>query len=72
MATRYNPSVYQELRYQALPIIPFRETEPLLSWLKRTGRLQKRQIDPSVANKIPEELDDIIETELYSRLEEEE
>jgi hypothetical protein len=67
MITGYNPSVSQEPRYQAIPIIPPRDREPLLSWLKRTGRLQSREIEllMDLDAKIPEELDDIIEAELY-------
>lgn len=68
--TRYNPSIRQELRYQAIPVIPPRTTESLLSWLRRTGRLQPRNIEPSQDDKIAEEIDDLIEPEYKSEDEE--
>jgi hypothetical protein len=36
MLTRYNPSIRQELRYQAAPVTPLVATESLLDWLRRT------------------------------------
>jgi hypothetical protein len=70
MITRYNPSLRQELRYQAIPIIPPIATEPLLDWLKRTGRLKPREIDSSQEHELLEKLEDIMGTSI-SDLEEE-
>lgn len=71
MVTRYNPSVHQAPRYQAIPIIPLTETESLLNWLKRTGRLKPRDVNSSEEIEIPEDLEDIIDNHLHN-LEEEE
>jgi hypothetical protein len=60
MIERYNHSVRQEPRYQAIPIIPSRATESLLDWLKRTGRLKPREIDLSQEDKVLEDLEDAL------------
>ncbi len=71
MVTHYNPSLSQELRYQSIPVVPLKATETLLDWLKRTGRLKLREIETFQENEIVEELDDVIDPEVYQREEEE-
>lgn len=39
MVTFHNPALYEEPRYEPARIIPLKESEPLLNWLKRTDRL---------------------------------
>lgn len=74
MVTHYNPSLRQELRYQAIPVIPLITTESLLDWLKRTGRLKPREIDLSLCldDEIPEDLEYMPESEMDNLEEEEE
>lgn len=72
MVTHYNPSLRQELRYQAIPVIPLITTESLLDWLKRTGRLKPREIDLCLDDEIPEDLEYMPESEIDNLDEEEE
>ena len=73
MATRYNPSVHQELRYQNAPITPLIDRESHISWLKRTGRLmlREREIDKYEQDTVLEEIDEIVDPEIYHLQEEE-
>jgi hypothetical protein len=71
MAMQCNPSVRQELRYQAIPVLPPSSRESLLHWLERTGRLKSRQADSHPDSQILEELEDIIDPETYPLDEEE-
>ena len=70
MVKYYNPSLRQEPRYQAIPIIPSKPTESLLDWLKRTGRLEAREIDSSLKDEVLEDLENIIEESVYGSEEE--
>lgn len=72
MITLYNPSLRQEPRYQAIPIIPPIATESLLEWLKRTGRLKPREIDLSQQDEVLEDLEYILDPEIYNQEKEEE
>jgi len=42
---KFNPSLSQEPRYQAIPVMQITSKETLLHWLERTGRLKLRQSD---------------------------
>jgi hypothetical protein len=72
MVTRYNPSVHQEPRNQPLLVIPLIETESLLIWLKRTGRLKPREVDLFHGNEVLEDLEYILNPEIYDTEKEEE
>ena len=67
MIKQYNPSLRQEPRYQALPIIPLKMTESLLAWLKRTGRLKPRDIDLPQKDEVLEDIEYILEPEIYQK-----
>lgn len=41
MAKFYNPAFNEESRYEPAQIIPLRESESILDWLKHTDRLFK-------------------------------
>jgi hypothetical protein len=69
---KFNPSVSQEPRYQAIPVMQVASKETLLHWLERTGRLKLRQADAHPDSQILEELDDIIDPDNYAIEEEEE
>jgi hypothetical protein len=71
MTTKYNPSVHQEPRYQAIPVTPPSTQESLLNWLRRTGRLKPRQADAHPDSQILDELDEIIDPDNYPAEEEE-
>lgn len=69
---KFNPSLSQEPRYQAIPVMQITSKETLLDWLERTGRLKLRQSDAHPDSYILEELDDIIDPDNYAIEEEEE
>lgn len=69
---KFNPSLSQEPRYQAIPVMQITSKETLLHWLERTGRLKLRQSDAHPDSHILEELDDIIDPDNYAIEEEEE
>jgi hypothetical protein len=69
---RYNPSLRQEPRNQPIPIIPLRTTESLLVWLERTGRLKPREIDLSHEDEALEDIEYILDPEIYNLEKEEE
>jgi hypothetical protein len=69
---KINPSISQEPRYQAIPVMQITSKETLLHWLERTGRLKLRQSDAHPDSQILEELDDIIDPDNYAIEEEEE
>jgi hypothetical protein len=72
MLTRYNPSIRQELRYQAAPVTPLVATESLLDWLRRTGRLKPKETDSSYqVLSILDEIDEILDPEIADIEEEE-
>lgn len=72
MVTRYNPSVHQEPRNQPIPIIPLKTTESLLAWLRRTGRLKPREVDLLKEDEALEDLEYILNPEIYNLEKEEE
>lgn len=71
----YNPALTEEARNQSIKIIPPIPRESLLNWLERTGRLRSDESADFQDYKMPEELDDIletIETEVFDSEDEEE
>jgi Protein of unknown function (DUF3134) len=72
MTTRHNPALYEEPRNQSVKIVPPIPRESLLSWLESTNRFHSSEIDEFQDHKISEDLDDILETEIYSLENEEE
>lgn len=76
MVKFYNPSLSEELRNEPARIIPLRESETLLNWLKRTDRLFKSNDSDELYDKnLPDELEDILDvsnSELEKEEEEEE
>lgn len=58
----YNPALSEETRNQSVKIIPPIPRESLLNWLERTGRFRSDEIPEFQDYKMPEELDDILET----------
>jgi len=71
MLTRYNPSIRQELRYQAAPVTPLVATESLLDWLRRTGRLKPKEADSYKVLSILDDIDEILDPEIADIEEEE-
>ncbi len=72
MVEFHNPALKEESRYEPALIIPLRESESILDWLKHTDRLFKlREPHRFNDNNVPEELEDII-VESISDLDEEE
>ena len=64
MVTFHNPALYEEPRYEPARIIPLKESEPLLNWLKRTDRLFKsHKPDRAYDNDVPEELEEVLSEE---------
>lgn len=72
MAKFHNPSLRQESRHAAAKIPPQVERESLLKWLERTGKLKSEQVDGSHHPKDSDELDEILDAELYPAAAEEE
>jgi hypothetical protein len=72
MVAHYNPSVHQEPRNQPIAVIPLRTTESLLAWLKRTGRLKPSEIDLFQEDEVLEDLEYILNPEIYNLEKEEE
>jgi hypothetical protein len=72
MVKFYNPALNEESRNEPARIIPPKESEPLLDWLKRTDRLFKsHECDRFPDKDVLEELEDIIGISI-SNLEEDE
>lgn len=71
MTLFHNPALYQEPRSQPLKITPPIPRESLLGWLERTGRLRFSEDEKPQEEKIGEDLDDILEPEIYAVEEEE-
>ncbi|NJO39190.1 MAG: DUF3134 family protein [Cyanobacteria bacterium CRU_2_1] len=65
MTTRHNPALYEEPLNQPMKVVPPMPRESLFSWLESTGRFQSREIDEFQDHKVPEDLDDILEPEVY-------
>jgi len=65
MTVFHNPALSEESRHQAAKIIPTIQRESLLNWLESSGRLHSTEATEFQDHKMPDSLDDIIETELY-------
>jgi len=74
MTTRLNPALYQEPRNQPMKIIPPLPRESLMSWLESSGRFRSTEVDefPNQIQIMSEDLDDILEPDLYTQEAEEE
>ncbi len=72
MLKHYNHSaLHEEPRSKRAQILLIRESESLYNWIKSTGRFKSYESDEPRADALSEELDDIMETEIY-RLDKEE
>ncbi|MGB7442207.1 MAG: DUF3134 family protein [Coleofasciculaceae cyanobacterium] len=60
MVTFYNPALKEESKNEPARIIPLREREPLLDWLKRTNRFKPNESDEPYADDMSEELEEIM------------
>ncbi|MDX2216717.1 MAG: DUF3134 family protein [Oculatellaceae cyanobacterium bins.114] len=65
MATYYNPALSEEPRNQPMRLVPPIPKETLLNWLESSGRFRSSENDEFQEHKISEDLDDILEPELY-------
>jgi len=67
MATYYNPALHEEPQNQPTKILPLVSRESLLSWLESTGRFRNSdlEIDEFQDHQILEDLDDILDPEIY-------
>ncbi|OLP15520.1 hypothetical protein BST81_25800 [Leptolyngbya sp. 'hensonii'] len=66
MTTCHNPALSEEPRNKPIRIVPPIARESLLNWLESTGRFKASENDEFLQNhKIPEELDDILDSEIY-------
>lgn len=65
MAEHRNPALYEEPIKQPRKAIPPVLRESLFNWLERTGRFQSKEVDDFQDHKITEDLDDILEPEIY-------
>jgi hypothetical protein len=65
MATLYNPALFEEPRNQPMRVAPLLPRETLLSWLENAGRFHANDVDEFQDYKMTEELDDILEAEVY-------
>ena len=72
MFTFHNPALSEESRYEPARIIQLTENEPLLNWLKRTGRIKSYESDQSHENDVPEEIENIIGISIIDLEQEEE
>jgi Protein of unknown function (DUF3134) len=65
MTTIYNPALSEEPRNQPMKVVPLLPRESILSWLERTGRFKSSEIDGFPDCKTTEDLDDLLEPEVY-------
>lgn len=66
MLKHYNHSALrEESRSKRAQILLIKESESLYDWIKRTGRFKSYESDELHADEVSEELEDIIETEIY-------
>ncbi|NJO75527.1 MAG: DUF3134 family protein [Leptolyngbyaceae cyanobacterium RM1_406_9] len=72
MVIRYNPALREEPRNQPTKIAPLIPRESLLSWLESTGRFRANEDDEPPDHRTSEDLDDILEPEIFSPAAEEE
>jgi hypothetical protein len=70
MAIRYNPALREEPRNQPTKIAPLIPRESLLSWLENTGRFRANEDNELPDQRASEDLDDILEPEIFSPEEE--
>jgi hypothetical protein len=71
MTISYNPALSEERRDQPVQVVPLPPRETLLNWLARSGRLKPQEFDECQRRKISEDLDEIIEPEIYDDLDDE-
>ncbi|MGH7998284.1 MAG: DUF3134 family protein [Brasilonema sp.] len=63
MVKRYNhPALHEESRNQPAQILLIKENESLYRWIENTGRFKSYESDELHADKVSEELEDIMET----------
>ena len=72
MSTHYNPALHEEPRNQLISNVLPMVRETLLSWLERTGRFRTDEPDEVHHFKMAEELDDMLDAEVYVLMTEEE
>lgn len=74
MTNYYNPALHEEPQNQPTKIFPLIPRETLFSWLESSGRFRKNDIEEFQGgdDRIPDELDDILEPEIYALENEEE
>jgi len=65
MTTPHNPALYEEPRNQKMKVIPPIPRHTLLNWLESNGRFLSSEADEFQDQRMPEELDDILEAEVY-------
>jgi hypothetical protein len=65
MTTHFNPALYEEPLNQPVKTVLPVLRESLFGWLERTGRFQSNEVDGFQDHQISEELDDILEPEIY-------
>ncbi len=65
MATHLNPALYEEPLKQPMKAVPPIPRESLFNWLELTGRFHSSEVDDSQDHKLTEDLDDILEPEVY-------
>lgn len=72
MDTYYNPALYEEPRNQPITVVPPMVRESLFGWLESSGRFKNYEPDEFHGHKVTEDLDDILEPEIYAAESEEE
>ena len=66
MVKHYNHSaLHEEPRNQPAQILLIKESESLYNWIKSTGRFKSYESDELHPDEVSEELEDIMETEIY-------
>lgn len=61
----YNPALYEEPRNQPIKVIPPALRESLLDWLENTGRFHTVDVNEYQDFQVSENLDEILEPEIY-------
>jgi hypothetical protein len=64
MTTCYNPSLSEEAWNQPIRVIPPLSQETILGWLESIGRLKPHEADEFQDHKVPEDLDDFLDSEI--------
>ena len=65
MVIHHNPALRQEPRDQPIPVVPLSTGESILGWLERTGRLKIETSGEYHDHKVTEDIDDILDPEVY-------